>query len=204
MTREKKEPKERILLRNNWQRREEIEKHLRDVVSIANNTVIPVCKALGMTVTLADAVEWVYDEECFREAFIKQAKRDAKAGRYFANVIETAAYDDFTNQLKQYPYPVVVPYVRISAAECKLLRLQDDVLSYDDAALTEYTNVYLTDSAQIEAYHRIEELCKTLDVFFENRMPVNDALNSWASIVYPTKDGFKVSHNTDFSKFIKK
>ena len=202
MPREKKEPKERILLFNHWQRREEIEKHLRDVVSIANNTVIPVCKALGMTVTLADAVEWVYDEECFREAFIKQAKRDAKAGRYFAKVIETAAFDDFTNQLKQYPYPVVMPYVRISAAEYKLLRLQDDVLSYDDAALTEYTNVYLTDPDQIEVYHRIEELCKALDAFFGDKKPVNDALNSWASIVYPTKEGFKVNPRAEFKKLI--
>lgn len=199
----KTETKERILLRNNWQKREEIEKRLRDAVSIANNTVIPMCEALNMAIVDADVIKWIYDKEAFREAFVKMAKREAKAGKYMASVIEAAANDDFTNQLKQYPYPRIMP-IMVSTAELKMLSIIDGAMVYDEAQLTEYTNVYLTEPAQVEAYHRIEELCETLNAFFGARMPVNDALNSWAGIVYPTKQGFKVNPNTDFKKFIRK
>lgn len=198
----KTETKERILLRNNWQRRDEIEKRLRDAVYVANNTIIPMCEALNMAVVDADVIKWVYDKEAFREAFVKMAKRDAKAGKYMAKVIEAAANDDFTNQLKQYPYPVIMP-IMTSAEERKMLSIINGVMVYDKAQLTEYTNVYLTDYAQVEAYHRIEGLCETLNAFFGDKMPVNDALNTWANIVYPTKAGFKVNPITDFRKYVK-
>ena len=198
----KKEQTERILLRNNWQRREEIAKRLEGNANVANTTVIPMCKELGMAVTLPTVLEWVQDREAFQEAFVAKCKREAGAnGKYFGDVIENAANDDFVNRLKWNPYPVIMP-MQIGDDERKMMSIKNGKVVYDDKMLTEYTNVYLSDPAQIEVYHRIEELCKTLDAFFCNKMPKNDALNTWASIVYPTAEGFKVNPLTEFKKLI--
>ena len=202
MTREKKEPKERILLFNHWQRREEISKILRDTAEVANNTVIPMCNELGMAVTLPNVLKWVNDKDAFRDAFISKCKREAASiGKFLCDVVEKTAYDDFTNRLKWNPYPVIMPRT-VGESEKKLLSIKNGKMVYDEDELTEYTNVYLTDQDQIEVYHRIEELCKALDAFFGDKKPVNDALNSWASIVYPTKEGFKVNPRAEFKKLI--
>ena len=198
----KKELKERIFLRNNWQRRNEIEDRLRRNAEIANNTVIPMCKELGMTVLLSDVLRWVHDKDDFREAFISKCKREAGvSGKYIGKVSESAAWDDFTNRLKCYPYPFILP-LQLGEDERKLLSIKEGRVVWSDEQLTEFTNIYLTDKAQIEVYHRIEELCNVLDAFFGDKMPVNDALNSWANIVYPTGEGFKVNPRTEFKKLI--
>ena len=195
---------ERIYLRNNWQRRDVLEKTLRENAEVANNTVIPICRELGITVTLPNVLKWVHDADDFREAFVTKCKQEAEAnGKYLGEVIENAANDDFTNRLKEYPYPFVMP-MQLGTDEKKLMSIKGGRLTYNDEQLTELTNVYLTDPKQIEVYRRIENLCNVLNDFFGDKIPVNDALNSWAGIVYPTKEGFKVNPRQDFSKLIKK
>ena len=200
----KKETKERILLFNNWSRKTDIEKVLRNVIGIANNTVIPICNALNMPVLKANVLKWVDDEEAFRKAFVNKCKAEAaRDNRYLSKMVEDAAVDDFDNQLKFYPYPVFRGTTHLSDDEAQMVKITSrGGMIWDDELLTEYTNVYMTDPAQIEVYHRIEDLCKVLDELFAGNMPANGAFNAWASIVYPTPEGFKVNPRTEFKKLI--
>lgn len=200
----KTEEKERILLFNNFQRRLQVEKNLSDVIYIANNTVIPICKALDMPVTKESVIKWAKNEDEFRDAFVNKCKFEAAGNnKYMSKIIEEAAIDDFNIQLRFYPYPVLRNF-SLSDDEAQMLSINRDVMIYDDRKVEELTNVYLTDQKRIEVYHRIEELCKALDRFFGEKMPSNDFVNSWAQLVYPTKDGFKVNPRADFDKYVKK
>ncbi len=198
------EEKERILLRNNWQRREQIEKKLMDVVYVANNTVIPICNNLNIAIVQQNVIDWVFDEDKFQEAFVNKEKRESKeGGKFLGKLIEEAAIDDFATQITEHPYPRIRPYIRLTKDEADMLTINRGVMVIDHDKLTEYTNVYLKDEAQITAYHRIEELCKVLDDFFGANIPQNSAMNEWASFIYPTKDGFKVNPNIDIRKYIR-
>lgn len=202
MTKKAKE-KERILLFNNFQRADEVRRRVANVCSIANATVIPICKALGMPILKPSVLEWVADEEAFKEAYVKKAKREAgEVGSFVHRVIAEAAESDFDTQLKFYPYQVMRGVTNLTADEEKLVALKGDTMTVDDAKLEEYTNVYLTDPARIEAYHKCEQLCEYLNGFFAGNIPANDAFNSWASYVYPTPEGFKVNGRADFWRLI--
>lgn len=201
---EQEKTQERILLFNNWSRKKDIEKVLSNVIDIANNTVIPICEALHMPLVKPNILKWVEDEDAFREAFVAKCKLDAANGnRYLEKIVEDSAYDDFDNQLKFHPYPVFRGATHLSDDEAKMVEITSrGGMIWDDDKLTEYTNVYLTDPAQIEVYHRIENICKVLDDFFGDGIPANNALNSWASIVYPTPKGFKVNPRIEFKNLI--
>lgn len=197
----KRTKEERILLYNNFSRRDEVEKRLRNVARIANATVIPICNALGITVLKNYVLEWVYDEEAFMKAYVTKCKRDAgEGGSFMCRVITDAAESDFRTQLKFYPYPIDRGVTKLTEEEEKMMKLSGDHMTYDSDKLTEYTNVYLTEPKKIEAYHKCEELCRYLNEFYSGRMPKNDAFNSWASYVYPTHEGFKVNGRADFGK----
>ena len=200
----KTEEKERILLFNNFQRKLQVEKNLRDAIYIVNNTVIPICKALDMEIVKETCIKWARDEDAFRDAFVNKCKFEAAGNnKYMSKIIEGAAIDDFNTQLRFYPYPVSRDF-SLSDDEAQMLSINRGVMIYDERKVEELTNVYLTDQKQIEVYHRIEELCKALDSFFGEKMPSNDFVNSWAQLVYPTKDGFKVNPRADFAKYIRK
>lgn len=204
MTRKTKE-KERILLFNNFQRADEVRWRVRNVCGIANNTVIPICKALKMPILKPSVLQWVADEEAFKEAYVKKSKRDAgEVGSFVHRVIVDAAESDFNTQLKFYPYQAIRGVTQLTADEEKLVILKGDEMYVDEAKLEEYTNVYLTDPARIEIYHKCEQLCEYLNGFFAGNIPANDAFNSWAAYVYPTPEGFKVNGRADFGKIINK
>lgn len=201
----KKTKEERILLYNNFSRKEEIERRLRNVASIANTTVIPICQALNMPLLTNQILEWVNDEDAFRSAFVKKCKRDAgQVGGFVSKLVVEAAESDFNTQLKFYPYPANRGTTMLLEDEARMMKLCRNTMTYDIKKLTEYTNVYLTDPKKIETYHKCEELCRILDEFFAGSIPKNDLLNSWASFVYPTDSGFKVNGRADFSKLTKK
>ena len=179
MTRKAKE-KERILLFNNFQRADEVRRRVANVCGIANATVIPICKALKMPILKPSVLQWVADEEAFREAFVAKVKREvAEYGGYVSNLVRD-----------------------VTADEEKLVTIKGDEMAVDETKLEEYTNVYLTDPARIEAYHKCEQLCEYLNGFFAGNIPANDAFNSWASYVYPTPEGFKVNGRADFGRLI--
>lgn len=196
---------ERVLLFNNWQRKEEVRRRVANVCGIANDTVIPICKALKLPILKPSILEWVNDEDAFREAFIRKSKREAgEVGSFIHRVVEDAAESDFNTQLKFYPYQVMRGVTKLTAEEEKLVTIKGDEMAVDETKLEEYTNVYLTDPARIEAYHKCEQLCEYLNEFFSGNIPANDAFNSWATFVYPTPEGFKVNGRADFSKLINK
>ena len=200
-----KKETERVLLFNNWQRKEEVRRRVANVCGIANNTVIPICKALNLPILKPSVLEWVNDEDAFREAFIRKSKREAgEVGSFIHRVVEDAAESDFNTQLKFYPYQVMRGVTKLTADEEKLIALKGESFVVDEAKLEEYTNVYLTDPARIEAYHKCERLCEYLNEFFSGNIPANDAFSSWATFVYPTPEGFKVNGRADFSKLITK
>ena len=202
MTRKAKE-KERILLFNNFQRADEVRRRIANVCGIANATVIPICKALKMPILKPSVLQWVADEEAFREAFVAKVKREvAEYGGYVSNLVRDAAESDFDTQLKFYPYQVMRGVTVLTADEEKLVTIKEDEMAVDETKLEEYTNVYLTDPARIEAYHKCEQLCEYLNGFFAGNIPANDAFNSWASYVYPTPEGFKVNGRADFGRLI--
>ena len=202
MTRKAKE-KERILLFNNFQRADEVRRRVANVCGIANATVIPICKALKMPILKPSVLQWVADEEAFREAFVAKVKREvAEYGGYVSNLVRDAAESDFDTQLKFYPYQVMRGVTVLTADEEKLVTIKGDEMAVDETKLEEYTNVYLTDPARIEAYHKCEQLCEYLNGFFAGNIPANDAFNSWASYVYPTPEGFKVNGRAAFGRLI--
>ena len=202
MTRKAKE-KERILLFNNFQRADEVRRRIANVCGIANATVIPICKALKMPILKPSVLQWVADEEAFREAFVAKVKREvAEYGGYVSNLVRDAAESDFDTQLKFYPYQVMRGVTVLTADEEKLVTIKGDEMAVDETKLEEYTNVYLTDPARIEAYHKCEQLCEYLNGFFDGNIPANDAFNSWATYVYPTPEGFKVNGRADFGRLI--
>lgn len=199
----KKKNEERVLLFNNWQRKEDIWLRVANVCGIANDTVIPICKALKLPILKPSVLEWVNDEDAFREAFIRKSKREAgEVGSFIHRVVEDAAESDFNTQLKFHPYQVMRGVTKLTADEEKLIALKGESFVVDEAKLEEYTNVYLTDPALIEAYHKCERLCEYLNEFFAGNIPANDAFNSWATYVYPTPEGFKVNGRADFGKLI--
>lgn len=202
MTRKAKET-ERILLFNNFQKACEVRRRIVNVCGIANNTVIPICKALKMQILKPSVLQWVDDEEAFKEAYIKKSKRDAgEVGSFVHRVIVDAAESDFDTQLKFYPYQVIRGVTKLTDEEEKLITLKGERMAVDEAKLEEYTNVYLTDPARIEVYHKCEQLCEYLNEFFAGNIPANDAFNRWASYVYPTPEGFKVNGRADFGELI--
>ena len=208
-TSKKQVQNDRIFLFNNWNRKKDIEKVLDNVVSIANNTVIPICNALEMTVLKPEVLKWVDDEESFREAFVRKCKREAvEFSGYIGKMVESSANDDFDNQLRLHPYPVYRGTTNLSDEVAKLVKITSrGVMTWDDEKLTEYTNVYLTDPKQIEAYRRTEELCKVLNEFFSGTKlaPSRNERSAWATVLYVTPDGsFNVNPRADFIKLIKK
>lgn len=203
MTKTVKKETERVLLFNNWQRKEEVWLRVANVCGIANATVIPICKALKMPILKPSVLQWVADEEAFREAFVAKVKREvAEYGGYVSNLVRDAAESDFDTQLKFYPYQVMRGVTKLTADEEKLIALKGESFVVDEAKLEEYTNVYLTDPARIKAYHKCERFCEYLNEFFAGNIPANDAFSSWATFVYPTPEGFKVNGRADFSKLI--
>ena len=207
MPKKKESEAERILLYNNFARRNEVERRLNSVISIANETVIPICKALGMPLLKPALLKWVADDEEFLADYVSKCKRDfAEQGGFVGRLLTEAAESDFTTQKKFYPYPVF-PYCRtLTANEEKLITLKGDVMSYSEEKLTEFTNVYLTGEKQIEGYRRAEERCRFLNDFFSGTQlsPTRDTLSNWSRVVFTTPDGeFLVSPRQDFTKLIK-
>lgn len=203
MAKKESKEKERIFLFNNFSQKDALLWRLRTVVSIANNTVIPVCMALGMPILKPRILEWVNDREAFQDAFISKCKREvAEHGGYIARMVKEAAVDDFNVQLSNYPYPVNPGNTYLSPEEQQLIKIYRNTASIDDEKVTERTNIYLTDPDLIAVYHRCEDLCKYLDKFFAGNLPENDAFSGWAKYVYPTPDGFRVNPRSDFSKLV--
>lgn len=207
MTREKK-VQERILLYNNFGRRNDVERRLRSVMSIANETVIPICKALGMPLLRPAILRYVADEEAFLDDYVEKSKREfAGNGNFMSRIVTDAAESDFAAQKRFHPYPVSPVCRQLTADEEKLMTFNNGVIGYSEEKLTEYTNVYLTDKKQIEGYRRAEELCSVLNEFFRGTQlePKRDALTEWSRAIFTSPDGtFNVNPRQDFSKLIKK
>lgn len=202
-----KEP-EKILLYNNFARKNDVQRRLTSVISIANNTVIPLCKALGMPILKPCVLKWVADDEAFLSDYVDKCKREfAEGGRFVSKLIAEAAESDFVTQVKFNPYPVMPLCRTLTADEEKLITLKGDVMGVDNEKLTEFTNVYLTNAKQIECYRRVEELCSVLNDFFAGTQlePKRDALSAWSTVLFAAPDGrFRVNPRQDFNKLIKK
>lgn len=205
----KEQAEERILLFNNWNRKKDLEKVLNNVISIANNTVIPICNALNIPLVEPNVLKWVDDEDAFREDFVAKCKREAAVDNvYLGRITEKSAREDFDTQLTNYPYPVFRGITKLYSDLVPMVTLtKRGVMTWDDKKLTEYTNVYLTDKKQIEGYRRAEELCGFLNEFFSGTQlaPRRDALTEWSRAIFTSPDGtFNVNPRQDFSKLIKK
>ena len=202
-----KEP-ERILLYNNFARKNDVQMRLNSVISIANKTVIPICKALGMPILKPCVLKWVADDEAFLSDYVDKCKRDfAGGGRSVSRLIAEAAESDFATQKQFNPYPAFPSCRTLTADEEKLITLKGDVMGYNAEKLTEFTNVYLTNAKQIECYRRAEELCSVLNDFFSGTQlePKRDALSAWSTVLFAAPDGkFRVNPRQDFNKLIKK
>ena len=207
MPKEKKEP-ERILLYNNFGRKNDVQRRLNDVIDVANGTVIPICKALGMPLLKPAILKYVADEDVFLDDYVEKCKRDfAGRGSFASRLVTDAAESDFANQKRFHPYPVFPGCRQLTADEEKLITFNNGVIGYSEEKLTEYTNVYLTDKKGIEGYRRAEELCAFLNEFFRGTQlaPKRDALTEWCRVVFTSPDGsFNVNPRQDFSKLIKK
>ena len=207
MPKEKKEP-ERILLYNNFGRKNDVQRRLNDVIDVANGTVIPICKALGMPLLKPAILKYVADEEVFLDDYVEKCKRDfAGRGSFASRLVTDAAESDFANQKRFHPYPVFPGCRQLTADEEKLITFNNGVIGYSEEKLTEYTNVYLTDKKGIEGYRRAEELCAFLNEFFRGTQlaPKRDALTEWCRVVFTSPDGnFNVNPRQDFSRLIKK
>lgn len=207
MPREKK-VQERILLYNNFGRKNDVQGHLEDVIYVANKTVIPICKALGMPLLKPAILKYVADDEAFLSDYTNICKRKlGELGRFGQQLAAETAEREFAVQKSIYPYPAFPGCRQLTADEEKLLTFDGEVMSYSEEKLTEYTNVYLTDKKQIEGYRRAEELCSMLNEFFSGTqlVPKRDAMNEWSRVIFTSPDGsFNVNPRQDFSKLIKK
>ena len=207
MPREKK-VQERILLYNNFGRKNDVERRLKDVIDVANETVIPICKALGMPLLKPAILKYVADDEALLSDYTNMCKRDfIGRGGFAGRLVAEAAESDFNAQKRFHPYPVFPGCRQLTADEEKLITFDGEAMSYSEEKLTEYTNVYLTDKKGIEGYRRAEELCGFLNEFFSGTQlaPRRDALTEWSRVIFTSPDGsFNVNPRQDFSKLIKK
>ena len=207
MPKEKKEP-ERILLYNNFGRKNDVQRRLNGVIDVANGTVIPICKALGMPLLKPAILKYVADEEVFLDDYVEKCKRDfAGRGSFASRLVTNAAESDFAYQKRFHPYPAFPGCRQLTADEEKLITFDGEAMSYSKEKLTEYTNVYLTDKKGIEGYRRAEELCGFLNEFFSGTqlVPRRDALMEWSKVIFASPTGiFRINPQQDFSKLIKK
>ena len=207
MPREKKVP-ERILLYNNFGRKNDVKNRLMDVIDVANETVIPICKALGMPLLKPAILKYVADDEAFLSDYTNICKRKlGELGRFGQQLAAETAEREFAAQKSVYPYPRFPGCRQLAPDEEELLTFDGEVMSYSEEKLTEYTNVYLTDKKGIEGYRRAEELCAFLKEFFRGTQlaPKRDALTEWCRVIFTSPDGsFNVNPRQDFSKLIKK
>ena len=204
---ETKKEQERVFLYDNFGRKKDVERRLQSVISIANETVIPICKALNMPLLQPNILKWVADDEAFKEAYISKVRREvADTGGAIARLVVEVAESNFSTQLQFYPYPKFPPTRYLSTDEAKLLTFDGERMGFDEAKLTEFCNVYMTDKKQIECYRRAEQLCDVLNEFFAGTKlwPKAGYLTTWSSVVMATPEGFKVNPRQDFTKLIKK
>jgi hypothetical protein len=207
MPREKK-VQERILLYNNFGRKNDVERRLKDVIDVANETVIPICKALGMPLLKPAILKYVADDEALLSDYTNICKRKlGELGRFGQQLAAEAAESDFEAQKRSHPYPRFPGCRQLAPDEEGLLTFDGEVMSYSKEKLTEYTNVYLTDKKGIEGYRRAEELCAFLNEFFRGTQlaPRRDALMEWSRVIFASPTGiFWINPQQDFSKLIKK
>lgn len=200
-----KKTNEPIFLFVNFDKRNEIFRRLQDVVTTANECVLPICKALKMQPNLQDLLKWVADDEAFLQKYKASCKKNlTDDSEIILAIVEDAAEKAFNEQLLNYPYPKYGTRTLTSAEE-GLLTFDGVTVGYDNFKVDELCKVYLTDSDSIENYHKLEKLCKVLNATFmgTDLQPTQWNLMEWRHTITPTEKGFKVNHNQDFKRLNK-
>lgn len=200
-----KKENERIFLFEHFDRKNDTQRRLQSVITIANETVLPICRALKMQPNLQDLLKWVADDEAFLQTYKASCKKDlTDNSEVILSIVVEAAEKAFREQTELHPYPTFGTRT-LTSTEVEMLTYDGEALSYDESKLAEYCKVYLTDSNLIENYHKLEKLCKVLNSTFKGTelQPKEWNLMEWRHTITVTQEGFKVNPRQDFRRLNK-